>query len=125
MKTQLLICAALICAGFSVSAQELKNTRWEGTPPIPEPTPVVMEFRNHTVNVLYQGEPIEYMWYMQEGNKLKMGKYWGGSPCKSDAMEQGEYQIIFKENTISLKAVSDKCPQRKGSLEGVVFTQVK
>lgn len=125
MKTKFLAFAVLILISISASAQ-LKNTKWKGIVNIPAPTEVELEFRNHTINLLYEGEVIEYMWYEEKDNNVIIYKYWGGSPCKSGHEDKGgEYKINNKGNTMKWELIKEDCPIRAESLKASTFTKVK
>ena len=125
MKPQIFALCAFLILSVGIRGQTLQNTKWFGVVNVPSPENVEIEFKKHTASLLMDGETIEYMYYMQEGNTLFIKKYWSGSPFKADDDRGGEYKVEIKKDELFLVLIQDKCSERIESLNKLKLKRSK
>lgn len=125
MKTNFITLFMILGFSMVCSAQTLANTKWSGEVNIPNKEAIVLEFRNVAASISVKGDVVEYMWYKQDGNKLVLAKYWGGSPCKADEHIEAHVTFEMTKDRLVFHVAEDKCAQRGKSFDGLVFTRIK
>ncbi|OGX88953.1 hypothetical protein [Hymenobacter coccineus] len=112
------------CAGaLPAQAQKsLAGTAWVGTASVPEPTEVVLQFKQDTVFMFVKDSKqlAETMHYTQKGNhQFVWQKISGGSPC--DTQTPGTWAYKIKKDEIMFTPVNDPCPGRTEASLGKPF----
>jgi hypothetical protein len=109
MKPFLLL-SLLITTAITSSAQ-LTNTKWKGTATVPDPMESVFSFgKDSLVMTINSGMVVETMGYELKGDTLVLTKLEGMSPCGSKSA--GSFRITWKDDTFTLTALQDNCPER-------------
>lgn len=111
MRTTLLL-AVLLFVGLSADipfGNELENTTWKGTFNIPEPTDGYFVFQKDTVRVMVNDYALETMLFATSGDTLSLKKVAGDSSCGT---EEALYRFTISETGLTLKMLSDDCPDR-------------
>ncbi len=95
----------------------LKNTRWNGTVNVPDPTGATVAFEEAKIffKDIENDSPIEELSYTIEGNVITMKKTAGASPCTENQVAKMSFEIV--KDTLVLKVIADDC-----EIRSVAFT---
>lgn len=98
----------------SANAQ-YQNTSWKGIYKIPDPTEMVLQFKQDTLllNYFEDGSNAETMNYEMKGDTLTMTKISGISPC--DGIK-GIYKLSIKDDKLFMTLIEDSCDARASSM---------
>ena len=107
------------------SKAQLKNTKWQGTMNVPDETPVMLDFKNDSVDILVveNGMVAESMSYLAQDSIITMKKTSGHSPCNVDDVFKVKY--LIKDDKLFISTISDPCDERAASWTKEPFTRVK
>lgn len=113
MKKILFLFMIVMAAG-SANAQ-IQNTSWKGIYNIPDPTEMVLQFKQDTLLLNYSqdGSNAELMNYQMKGDTLIMTKISGISPC--DGIK-GSYKLSVKDDKLFMTLIEDSCDARASAM---------
>jgi hypothetical protein len=113
MKKILFLFLVVMAAG-SANAQ-IQNTSWKGIYNIPDPTEMVLQFKQDTLllNYFQDGSNAELMNYQMNGDTLIMTKISGISPC--DGIK-GSYKLSVKDHKLFMTLIEDSCDARASAM---------
>jgi hypothetical protein len=91
------------------------NTSWKGIYNIPDPTDMILQFKQDTLllNYFQDGSNAETMNYQIKGDTLIMEKISGISPCTD---EKGIYKVSIKEDQLFMTLINDSCDARASAM---------
>lgn len=120
----LLALTSLSARAQAQSAQPLAGTAWRGIMRVPNPTEVVLQFRQDSLILIEPAsrEVVEIMAYTRQGDQWTWRKLLGSSPCDDQARGTCRYQISQGELRISV--VHDDCPERGFAITEAPFRKV-
>lgn len=116
---KLLFFIILMLLGSTSFAQNtvnpLKNTSWNGTVNVPDPTGATITFNEGIIifREMATNSPIEELSYTIEGNILTMKKTAGASPCTESQVAKMSFEIV--KDTLVLKSITDDCEIRSAA----------
>jgi hypothetical protein len=104
----------VLLATASVKAQ-YENTSWKGIYMIPDPTELVLQFKQDTLllNYFADGSNVETMNYTIKGDTLTMTKISGISPCEDI---KGVYKLAIKNDQLFMTLIEDDCHERASAM---------
>ena len=113
MKKILFLFLVVMAAG-SANAQ-IQNTSWKGIYNIPDPTEMVLQFKQDTLllNYFEDGSNAEMMKYEMKGDTLIMTKISGISPCDG---VKGSYKLSVKDDKLFMTLIEDSCDARASAM---------
>lgn len=113
MKKILFLFLVVMAAG-SANAQ-IQNTSWKGIYNIPDPTEMVLQFKQDTLLLNYSqdGSNAELMNYQMKGDTLIMTKINGISPCDG---VKGSYKLSVKDDKLFMTLIEDSCDARASAM---------
>jgi len=113
MKKILSLILVLLAIG-SVKAQ-YQNTSWKGIYMIPEPTEMILQFKQDTLllNYFEDKSNAETMHYEMKGDTLIMTKISGISPC--DGIK-GSYKLSVEDDKLFMTLIEDSCDARASAM---------
>ena len=118
---------SLMCTSLTATAQvknQLANTAWQGSVETSQVIDVVLQYGADTITMytVPDKQILETMTYTMKGDSLTWKKVSGASPCDTNAV--GTYQVMIKEDEMTLKLLKDDCPLRSGSLLPKPFRKI-
>ncbi|MGN6532003.1 MAG: hypothetical protein ACTHK0_09645 [Ginsengibacter sp.] len=122
MKKVLSLFLVFVATG-SVKAQ-YQNTSWKGIYQIPEPTEMILQFKQDTLllNYFANGSNAETMYYEIKGDTLMMTKISGISPCYD---EKGIYKLAIKDDKLVITLIDDSCNVRGSAISGQALEKLQ
>lgn len=123
MKT----CLLLIIGSLLITnaKSQIKNTSWRGIYNVPEPTPMILQFKTDTLLLIDQsGANVETMNYTIKNDTLSISMIEGASSCPNNIT--GVYKIEIKEeDKLFISVINDNCDNRVNSLPNEPLTLIK
>jgi hypothetical protein len=123
MRTFYLLAILLLTA--TISKAQLKNTKWAGKLNVPDETPVILDFKTDSVNLIIEvnGMVGETMAYSVKDDVITMHKTSGNSPCNVGDVFTVKYTI--KDDKLFINNLTDPCEARVQSWTGAPLIRVK
>jgi hypothetical protein len=108
-----------------ISKAQLKNTKWQGKMNVPDLTPIVLDFKADSVNMVIvdNGMVGETMTYSVKDTIITLAKTGGNSPCNVGDVFKVKY--VIKDNKLFISNLSDPCDPRAQSWTNEPFILVK
>jgi hypothetical protein len=114
MKKTLFLLLAF--AATATAKAQYQNTSWKGIYNIPQPTEMILQFKQDTLllNYFENKSNAETMNYTMKGDTLILTKISGISPCSD---EKGIYKLSIKDDKLFIALIEDSCDERASAMQ--------